>query len=192
MADNVSVRVSEGPRVTLVRANARKLDPLLNRIGRYLTQVSRAAFANQRFDGKPWPPRSLPNIAGIIRDLEHGRFNSERLNKSTPALVDTGALRRSIRYRLVGAKSVGVYSLEPYSGIHQEGGTDVIPVTDSVKQNLKGLLKAMPQLRQSLGFLFRKNALSVNVPARPFLGVPESSKARIQEMIDDHLKRKVR
>ena len=186
------VRVLEGARVQILKKNARNVEPLLNRIGRYLTQVSRVAFANQRFDGERWPPRSLPNIAGIVRDLEEGEFNSDRMTKATPALVDTGALRRSIRYRLTGPKTVGIYSTERYAGLHNNGGTNAIPVTDEVKSNLKILLKALPQLRKSLGFLFRRTSLSVTVPARRFLGVPDASRERIQEMTDEFFQRKRR
>lgn len=191
-ANNVQVRVLSGNRVQLASRNAEKLTPLLERIGSYLVKVSQVAFANQRFDGKQWPARSLPNYAGIVRDLNQGQFNEDRLTKARPALVDTGNLRRSIYYRLISNKTVGVASSAPYAALHQEGGTDVIPISDAAKSNLAQLLSSFPKLRPTLGFLFRRNELTVNVPQRKFLGVPDASRSKIRDLIDKHLKAKRR
>lgn len=169
------------------------LTPLMQQIGTYLCQVSRVAFANQRWDGKKWLTRKAsslrPSIMGVVADLENGPEIHPNRFKDTPALVVTGNLRRSIRSE-ASKTSVRVFSTASYANKHNQGGSDSLPVTAAVKANLASLLKTNPALRPALGFLFNASTVSVNIPARPFLGVPQSSMPKINEMAAKFMQQK--
>lgn len=166
------------------------LQPLMEMIGRYLRSASQIAFLNQSFDGKKWPARSgspgHPSILGAVADLEKGPEIKDSRFTDRPALVDTGALRRSITY-IAGKKTVRLTSHLPYAQLMNDGGPASLPVTVTVKNNLKALLKAEPGLRSSLGFLFGREEVHAEIPERKFLGVAESSRDKIKEMMQDYL-----
>lgn len=167
------------------------LSPLMERIGQYLVRVCQVAFLNQSFDGERWPARSAPGILGIVQDLTDSPEVRESRFTDRPALVQSGALRRSIR-ALPGTKTVRITSSLPYAALHQHGGSSSLPVTQAVRQNLATFLRSRPNLRPKLGFLFRAAAVSAEVPARPFLGVPESSRPKLQEIARDWFEQRAR
>lgn len=168
------------------------LGPLMTLIGEHLKLVSQVAFLNQSFDGKKWPERAgsarRPSILGAVADLTHGASISASHFTGRPALVNTGALRASIRY-LPGVKTVRVISTEPTEKVTtmNDGGTASLPVTATVKNNLATLLRGHPELRPGLGFLFRRTEVLTEVPARRFLGVAAKSKAKIEELTRNYL-----
>lgn len=182
-----SIRVVEGTKLQILKRSTKDMTPILDRIGKYLVRVSQVAFANQRFGGRPWAPRSVPNIMGVVTDLARGPSVQANRFEPRPALVDTGALRRSILYSIVGPKTVQVASSAPYAKLQNEGGKSSLPVTRVVKKNLASLLRGRKDLRPALGFLFRKRTVSVNVRPRPFLGVPEGSREKIGDLIERYL-----
>src|SRR5690606_23955504 len=101
-------------------------------IGKYLVEKTRKRFYKQ-----DWVARRVPNIAGIVFDLDQSTFVKPSRFRARPTLVDTGQLRDSYRYDVRGTTSVGVYSTTDYSNIHQEGGTVEIPISHRVKKNLR-------------------------------------------------------
>lgn len=166
--------------VKVLAKQVQNLTPLMEEIGRYLVKVSQVAFANQRWDGKAWEPKQVPSVMGIVEDLSEGpSFDASRWDPK--ALINTGALRRSIRFT-TSPKSVRMGSSLPYAERHHAGGLNILPITQTVRRNLATLIRANPSLRPALGFLFRKFEVEATVPARPFLGAPKSSKPRIEEI----------
>ena len=157
---------------------------ILTAIGAYLTARSQAAFKDQSFGGVAWPERHVPNIAGIVSDLNAGATNPKRRRfVPRPALVDTGALRRSISWQVQGS-SVVVGTALPYASVHQVGGvTKPIPLTFQGKVGLIDLLHRKPKLRESLGFLFQRPIVFSKVPARPFVGLQDGDIAEIERII---------
>lgn len=175
-----------------VQVLAKSLDDcstLMERVGQYLAQASRAAFTNQSFDGVAWPPRhaseSHPSVLTAVQDLTDGPHLSDAAFRPRPALKNSGALSRSIRAVVTGPKTVRLVSDRPYAQLMHAGGPSSLPVTESVKTNLATLLRGSPNLRPALGFLFRVDEVHAEIPARPFLGVAESSRARVAELVDD-------
>lgn len=119
-----------------------------------------------------WPARRVPNVLGIISDLEAGRSIQAKRFEARPALVDTGALRDSIRFTVAGT-SVTLLSSMPYASLHEKGGTITRTVPRSILPGLAQFLKSQPEHRSSLGWLFyyakKRKAIKSTIPARPFL-----------------------
>lgn len=182
-----TIRVLEGPRVQVLARQVDDTAPVLDRIGQYLIRLGREAFTQQSFGGKAWAATTTPNYALIVRKLDRGVFDTRDLTRSRPALVDTGALRDSLFYRVLGRKTVEVGSLLPYAALHQHGGASTVPVTASARNNLRDLLRIAPRLRDDLGWLFRRSAITVQVRARPFLGVPDAARAALKGMVREHI-----
>lgn len=155
--------------------------PLMQRIGEYLKKRSQIAFLNQAYGNKKWPARKTPSIMGIVQDLTQGPDVSVARFNERPALVDSGNLRRSIRYA-AGRKTVTLYSTAEYANLMQQGGPSSLPVTASVKANLATFLRSNRDLRPRLGFLFNRTSVSVIVPPRPFLGNYKEAKPQIEEL----------
>lgn len=127
--------------------DTRALDMLLHsatgqaarrRMGEYLLSQAARAFQDQQRGGVAWPPRHVPNIAGILSDLKEApRIKSRRFD-ARPAGVDTGQLGRfSLQANYVPtAAGFDVFSAVPYAGRFQEGGTSAIPLTGTMLANL--------------------------------------------------------
>lgn len=156
---------------------------ILNAIGAHLTAGSQAAFREQRFGGVNWLPRGVPNVAGIIGDLNRGGQPKKRRFQSRPALVDTGNLRRSITWTVAG-NTVIVGTTVVYASVHQNGGvTEPVKLSDSSVPGLTALLQKEPGLQDSLGFLFDSPEVAIRVPARPFVGLQEGDLEEIERIV---------
>ena len=95
-----------------------------------------------------------------------------QMNQGGKTLMDTGRLVSSITWR-AGRDFVEVGTNVIYAAIHQLGGT-IRAKTE------KGLKFRIP------GVGWRTKA-SVDIPARPFLGVDEDDRREIPEILRDHL-----
>ena len=165
-------------------------EPLLKAIGVFLVGESQRAFRAQKFKGKEWLPRKTPNVAGIVRDLMTNSSVKPRRFEPRPALIDTGRLRGSIAYRVSGNK-VEVGTKLSYASLHQTGGeSESLPGAGkggnkTLRRNLKDFLARTDDdtLREKLGWLFGVDSFKINVPARPFLGITQEARKRIQVMI---------
>lgn len=184
------IRFNEkGGELQVLRPLSRDLRPLMTQIGKLMKAQAQLAFERQANpDGTPWPARKAPSIAQIVRGLNVGVFEASWMTRTRPALNETGALRRSIRAEVTGPKTVRLVAGVPYAKLHLEGGTDAIPVTRAAKDNLKNLLRAQPGLRPQLGFLFRENSVSFNVPIRSWIGVG-MLREPVQRLVRDYLDR---
>lgn len=160
---------------------------LFLRVGQLLVTASRNAFDQQAYAGKAWPARRTPNVMGVVRDLESGATVKDSRFSGRPALIDTGELKRSIGWSLLGAKAVRVTATAPYAGLHNNGGTSSRAVSATVKSNLSIFLKSRPDKRGVLGFLFRRGSVSARVPARPFMGITPLLQAQVNSATKDFI-----
>ena len=163
----------------------------LDRAGRYLVAKARDAFSKQGRDGKgAWVPRGVPNVAGILSDLERGGSIAERRFEARPAGMDTGRLRAACFYEVRGDYVV-VGSRVPYAKKFQDGGTTTIPVPKSTAAKLRKLL---PGLRQRLGNTpgFRRlariaggkvSSFTVTTRGRTFVAITEADRAELKKIV---------
>ena len=182
MAKEVDL-VVEDTQVELFAKQAEKIRPALTEIGVFLLSQTQKAFRAQSFDGKPWAPRMVPNIPGIVGDLNKGQQPKARRFQPRPALVDTGRLRQSFNF-LVGKDSVQVGTKVKYGALQQSGGKSRITLTKVGREGLKKFLKKRPELR--LGWLFRKPSFEVNVRPRRMVGISDSDVSEILDILKDH------
>lgn len=187
------IRVDEGPKVRLLRKVTEEAPELMAQWGSYLVDKARQSFRDQKSPlGAAWPARHAPSYANVVAGLSRGILKLSWLTETRPALVQSGTLRDSVTYRVIGPKSVEVTSGLPYARLQHDGGTNTLPVTETVKSNLAAILKVSPILghgflRPTLGFLFRKTELTVDVPARPWTGVSDEMRADLASMTHDYL-----
>ena len=96
---------------------------LLTHIGLIGTAYAQQAFEEQRLGDIPWAPRAVPNVAGIVRDVNSGKNPGPNRFEDRPALVDTGVLQSSIAHEVLDDDTVEVGTTVPYADVHQRGGT---------------------------------------------------------------------
>lgn len=174
-----------GSIMRVAAALAQDATPALNALGAYFTAQSQAAFRNQRLGNKVWPPRMIPNVPGIVGDLNRGGQPKARRFQGRPALVDTGMLRRSITWRVQGSSSVVVGTNLPYANVHQVGGVTRATVLEPIgKATLREVLSKRPDLGD-LGYLFSKPVVVRRVPARPFLGLQPGDREEVERILAD-------
>ena len=84
--------------------------PVLKRIGRYVTELSKQSFRDSRdpTTGTPWAALSPATIA-------------RRRGNRAQILVDTGRLRKSIHSLITGKRSVAIGTNVKYGAVHQFG-----------------------------------------------------------------------
>jgi len=162
---------------------------LLQQIGVLMVAESQKAFKAQEFNGVQWPARGKINTMGIVSDFAQGKNKPpKRRFDPRPALIDTGALRKSINYKVIGA-TVKVGSQLHYADLHQGGGeSEGIQVTQDIQQRLgKWLKRQADDVRAKLGWLMGKKArdekLKTKVPARPFIGFTSYTKKNVQKSL---------
>lgn len=167
-------------------------DPRLRRsrtfrhaVGAELDAAAARAFAEQRSPkGDPWRARSVPNVAGLLEDLAGGRPPQAKRFRDRPALVDTGALARSVGYRLEAGRVVPVAAV-PYARLHAEGGTSTITVDTTTRRAALRWLASTRQpkaVRARVAAAVAEDVLTIRVPARPFLGADAKARRRIRAL----------
>ena len=164
-------------------------------VGALLLARAQRAFREQRGpEGEDWAPRRVPNVLGIIADLDRGRIPPARRFQPRPALEDGGRLKRSIRFRVVGKSTVEIGSNLDYARKHQFGAPPEPVVSYAVTTRAKHALAAplkrkgpWSPYRMELGALLNKRTANriVRVPARPFLGTG----TKTLEAVHAHLRR---
>ena len=162
------------------------LTPLLNNIGVELTAKSQESFRKQAYGRTKWSPRMVPNVAGIVSDLNRNMKPPKRRFQPRPALVDTGKLRQSISFQ-VGATDVIVGTNLTYAATQQMGGTSKVRLLKSSREALSELLRKRPDLRKQLGWLFSKPEFTIKVRARPFIGYDDQDRDTVRGLIAEHL-----
>lgn len=162
----------------------------LKQIGAVMQAESLSAFKLQALGGKQWPERAPVNVFGIISDFALGRDAPlARRFERRPALVDTGRLRSSIAWQIVGTHAVEVGTTVEYAAVHQFGGTaKSARMTSPIRQALwKWLQKQSTEIKRRVGWAlnkkFRDQQIEQQVPARPFLGVTDVTRAAVRKII---------
>lgn len=109
----IEVNVDDGPAqraLAALRARASNLAPMFRGIGADVVAEAQLGFRESRDPyGLPWRPLSPRTVA-------------RRRKGSSKPLLDTGRLRNSITYRLLGSTGVEIGSNTAYAAIHQFGG----------------------------------------------------------------------
>lgn len=169
-------------------------DPALRRsrlareaIGVELVASARRAFEGQRSpEGDAWQARAVPNVAGMIMDFTRGRADPKPSRLAPrPALVDTGALRRSISYRLEAGRVIPTVGVD-YGMQHVEGGSATLQVGPAVRRAAIRWLDRRDQddvVDKRLRSAVRQDAVTIRFPARPFLGADERAQESIRAIV---------
>jgi phage gpG-like protein len=175
--------VDEGDTLRIITKLADNAREALAGIGAFLVSQSQRAFKLQRFGVEEWPARLVPNVPGIVRDLNSGSPPKARRFQDRPALVDTGNLRNSITFQVQPPNAVIVGTSVEYASIHQTGGvTKPIELNPRGRQLLTTLIRTDARL-QPLGFLFNKPLVIRNVPSRQFVGLQPGDAQEIETII---------
>lgn len=149
MADaTIRLKIGHGPgSVEAFRRQLQRPEKLLKLFGIAAASEAQASFDRQglHFQNE-WEPRypsqdpPYVNIAGALMDLAKGPNIRAHRFENRPAVVDTGMLRRSLApggsVRVTGTFSVEVGSSLAYASMHQFGGEQDIPITQTQKDNL--------------------------------------------------------
>lgn len=186
----------------VLQSSLEDLRPALIEISVHLLSKSQEAFQKQGYGRRPenrWRPRSVPNVAGIIGDLNRNMNPPQRRWEDRPALVDTGRLRQSINWAITDTEAIVGTNVQ-YAEIHQVGGRSKVRLTRTGKDGLFKLLgetytdefvsAGTRQLREDLGWLLKKRSpnVTVHVPRRPFVGFDDEDEAEVNDIIADHMR----
>lgn len=164
-------------------------DPLRNaltQIGATLTARAQARFREQAFGGVAWVARKVPNIAGVITDLEAGKEPPSRRWDPRPALQDTGRLKGSITWRLIGDNAVEIGSNLSYAADAQYGAHRVFPLTQRVRDGLRRLAEQGRDPTGQLAALAdgEDETYEIDTPARVFVGIDAQDEKDIRRVIE--------
>lgn len=182
------------------------IDPLLKATGLYMVGQVQRAFTDQRRGRVAWRERSVPNLAGIVRDLDEGGEIKSRRWDARPAVIDTGLLRGSIWFRRLTDGTVGIEvgTTVPYARKQQEGGPTTIEIGARAQERIKALLAAIERtgkgkareiraagggkvkgqrgLADALRFLRGRDSFELRIPARPYVTVEPEDIQAIRDM----------
>jgi phage gpG-like protein len=144
----------------LKKASAPNLQRIAHSAGKALKEIDQAAFVKSAdpATGAKWAP--LKNPRGPL---------AKKPGSTSPVLYDRGTLRKSISFNAFPDGSVIIGSNMVYSRIHQEGGktgAHVIKPRHKKALAFKGIVRRLIKHPGS------------DIPARPFLGVPEDFERR--------------
>jgi len=171
--------------VEIFARRARSLRPILKAIGIEAVRASQVAFRQQKFGGAGWVPRGKPSTLGIIADLNAGSTPKQRRFESRPALVDTGALRKSISFSVTG-DTITVGTSLHYAPLLQEGGEVTKELTKTGQTKLGELIGQSPDKWAFLNKLMKKGSHKAKVRARPFVGMTPGLMKNIRRMLNEY------
>lgn len=154
--------------------NATNLAPAMRAIGERLAETTKRRFASSTApDGRRWAPNTDATLRALLHRTK-GAFTKKTgalsakggrvLGAKKPLIGESKALSTTIAYQ-VGTNSVTIGSPMEYAAVQQFGV-------------LKG---ALGRTRRGAPIPWG------NIPARPFLGVSESDKTDILEILRAHL-----
>lgn len=132
-----------GRKLTAIQKNTKDPRSLAAKVGALIAARSQKAFRDQKLgSGKQWAPRAVPNVPGIVTDVNAGANPKGRRFQTRPALRDTGQLQRSITFKVVNSNTVEVGSKLKYAGIHNTGGVSQVTISKSGIKKLSKWLKS--------------------------------------------------
>jgi len=217
----MTVTVNESYAGLLVELTDAKSDEsrmLYRAAGKALKELIAERFENSGNEGLPWleqyPTAKEPwiNLAGAVSDWAKGKAepDAKRFSKQPP-LVDSGALKDSMSYRVVD-KGVEVTSNSEYADLHNTGGTSVQKITRGMRDKIRKFIASketrlqrfasgalgplLPSFvkpeqspwREKLGFLLRADQLSTDLVKRPFM----ESTPRLEEALAERIEQIVK
>jgi len=188
------VTVGDAGEIQVLADKLQRPREVMEAIGALMQGRAVAAFRQQRRGSKAWAPRMVPNVPGIVRDLNAGGFPKSRRFEPRPAVVDTGLLRNSITWA-VGAngRSVTVGTTVPYAATQNEGGSSDVTLTSGGRRQLTLWLRRDESARElGIGWLFSKPTFTVNVRARPFLVIDRDDRRMIIREVEREIERQSR
>lgn len=165
----------------------------LDEVAVLLMSEAQAAFRNQGWrGGTPWKPRRVPNVAGLVLDLqETGEVKDRRLDANQTG-VDTGRLRGDFDTRVdVEDGSVTLSNYTHYaSDFHEGGASGPFPGAKKpgpIRRGLYKFLKQRPEFKPALGWLFGVEEWSYKeVPARPLVEFPDDVARDVRRIVLSH------
>lgn len=164
--------------------------PLLKRIGVLLASRAQRRFGEQMSpDGKEWPERMVPNIPGILDDLQRGSSVKPRRFESRPVLMDYGRLRQSIHWELRSEQEVEVGTNIPYAKDHQFGALRTILITPQMQSGLTSWFQTAVgrPWKPYLMWLLNVDSIEFRLPKREFIGINDEDAEDIRQIILDGL-----
>lgn len=171
MTASIQLRAPDLPRFDAILAQledrAADLSPLMDRIGQAMESSTIERFDEERApDGSRWAPS--------IRAREEGG----------KTLTQSARLRQSITHNVLGGDAVEVGTNVEYAGVHQSGFEGAV----TVKSHKRGLTHVFGRKLQSpRQVLIPSFSRSMNLPARPFLGISADDELEIIEQGEDYL-----
>lgn len=152
-----------------VLRRAENLRPVLKEIGEDQVEAIKGRFVTATApDGTPWAPNrpvTLERYAGIFgqgdrkKDGSLNKRGATRLANKKPLTGESGSLGKTINYR-VGDTTVTLGSPEVYANVQHYGGK-----------------RSEPRLRHLWG----------DIPARPFMGVSDTEREHIVDLVRTYL-----
>jgi len=163
-ADAVRERLRE------ISSRVSNLSPILRAIGDRVVEQTKRRFESQgpAPDGTPWAPLKPATLAA---------------KKHKKILTETGHLRDSIRYRLLGQNAVAVGTNRVYAAIHQLGGRT--PARTILPVRKKALY--WPGAAHPVKSVRHPGSL---IPARPFLGLSDRDSREIIDIMNEYITRR--
>lgn len=169
----------------------------LKEVAGFLLTEAQGAFRTGGWrGGVKWPPRRVPNVAGIIRDLQEGGEPKKRRFEEGQTNVDTGRLRGNFDVRIDEAKAtVTLANFSPYaSAVHEGGARGPFPGAKDpgpIRAGLAAFLRKSPEWKKDLGWLFGMRTWSYKkVPARPLVptgGLPPALARDVRKIVLSHV-----
>ena len=168
-ADAVRERLQE------IAGRAGNLSPIMRAIGDRVTEQTKERFnrGGPAPNGTPWAKPKTPNP------------------KRRGTLRVTDQLRDSIRFQLMGKSAVAIGTNKVYGAIHQFGGAitqgarSELFIRNRYKRKTKtGKLKGQFKKGSTAGQGFTFRERTINIPARPFLGLSRANSDEILNMIN--------
>ncbi len=133
----------EGARFRTIRGVLENPRAVLVGIGALVVKESQRAFREQRMGSVPWKSRGEtrmnPNWPAIRRDFAQGKAApAARRFQDRPVLMDTGLLKKSVTFRLIGRDAVEVGSVLSYAAaLHFGRDTQTVPITKAIQDRLE-------------------------------------------------------
>lgn len=195
MAGKPLATLESGSRLRVISKAAVDWRPALKEIGIGMLFSATEAFKKMRRGRHKWPPRGVPNVMGVLSDLERGADPPKRRFDKTDAKKkvgrDTGALLASLSPSKLSsptATTIEVGTRLPYASKFALGHRSSKAVSGLMKDRLADFLQTNPRHSPSLSFLFNRDRHEITVPPRPFMIFTRQDRRDASEILQEHIK----
>ncbi len=152
-----------------VAGKVANLSPIMKAIGDRVTEQTNRRFeaGGPAPDGTPWKPPKKPNP------------------KRRGTLRVTDQLRDSIHFQMIGNNAVAIGTNKVYGPIHQFGGTINQGARSELFTRNRKDGRFAKGTASGRGFTFKER--TINIPARPFLGLNAANSNEIIGLINEYI-----